>query len=58
MKNWRVKRNGELLGHFIADEVVLIEGVLLAKRHGKIIGSIASGSGLTWEEIPFLRDDA
>ena len=51
MKVWLVMRNGEKLGRFLAEELVLMRGTLFAKREGRIIGSVASGPGLTWNLV-------
>ena len=52
MKNWLVKRSGKCLGHFIADDLVLKDGTLFARRGGRIIGAVASGTNLSWHSAP------
>lgn len=48
MTNWRVERNGILLSHFLCGRLVLKHGTLYAENGVRIIGSVASGAGLTW----------
>jgi hypothetical protein len=50
LKHWLVKRDGVELGHFVGEDLVLEDGTLCAVQDGKVIGAIASGPGLTWEE--------
>jgi hypothetical protein len=53
VKYWLVERHGKPLGHFIAEELRLRSGTLLAFRNGRAFGAVAGGPGLTWTESPF-----
>ena len=49
MKYWTVFRDGAKIGTFLCENVLYENGNLFAMRGGYIIGSLASGPGLTWE---------
>jgi hypothetical protein len=50
MSIWSVYRDSEILGHWIGEELRIDGNTLYAYRNGKIIGSVASGPGLHWDE--------
>jgi hypothetical protein len=48
MTNWLVKRHSKSLGHCRCERLHLEAGTLYAMNCGRIIGSVASGPGLSW----------
>lgn len=60
MKNWRVTRRGVLVGHFLAEDLLMSGDTLYAMASGRIVGAVAGGPNLQWESVPLLleRSDA
>jgi hypothetical protein len=54
MTLWIVHRGSEYLGGFIAERLELRAGSLFAMRGNRIVGSVASGPGLTWQARELL----